>query len=182
MIRPVKTMSPEDREDLTHVGTQQVAQKLAEVVEDGLSYAHHVDNVGEIVIGQNHLGRVLDHLGSRDAHGRADVCGLDRRGVVHPVAGHSHDVLLPSETIDDFELVLRNHSGVDGHLGGGPVQLLLVRLVQVITHAGRFAGPDDVQVGDHDRVNASLMNLIHSVPEPGARRVDDSHHSRSKSA
>ena len=66
----------EDREDLTHVGAEQVAQELADVVEDAAALAHGLDDGGEVVIRQNHLGRFLGHLGSGDPHGHAYVGGL----------------------------------------------------------------------------------------------------------
>ena len=48
------------------------------------------DDGGEVVVGDDHVGRLLGDLGPLDAHGDADVGLLQGRGVVHPVAGHGH--------------------------------------------------------------------------------------------
>ena len=50
------------------------------------------DDRGEVVVGQDHVGRLLRHVGAGHAHGDADVGRLQGRGVVHAVAGHRHDV------------------------------------------------------------------------------------------
>ena len=52
------------------------------------------DDRGEVVVGEDHLGRVLGDLGAGDAHGHADVGPGQRGGVVHAVAGHGDDVAL----------------------------------------------------------------------------------------
>ncbi|KAK2491851.1 hypothetical protein MC885_006632, partial [Smutsia gigantea] len=48
----------------------------------------------ETVLGQDHedhVGGLLGDVRAGDAHGNADVSLLQRRGVVHAVAGHGHD-------------------------------------------------------------------------------------------
>ena len=70
------------------MNTQQVAQELADVVEDHATLAYGGHDGGEVVVRQNHLGALLGHFGAGDAHGHADVRGLDCRGIVHTVAGH----------------------------------------------------------------------------------------------
>ena len=46
----------EDREDLAHVGAEQVAQELTDVVEDTAALSHSLDDGCEIVVRQDHLG------------------------------------------------------------------------------------------------------------------------------
>ena len=50
------------------------------------------DDGREVVVGQDHVGGILRHVGAGDAHRHADVGRLQRRGVVHAVAGHRHDL------------------------------------------------------------------------------------------
>ena len=180
----------EDREDLAHVGAEQVAQELANVVEDAAALSHSLDDGGEIVVRQDHLGRFLGDLGPGDAHGHADVCGLDSRGIVDAVAGHGHDLALVLERFDDLQLVLGGHAGVDGDLGGGLPKLVRVHGIQLLASAGRLSGLDDAQVpcdsgcskrmvaGDHDRSDAGLVSLIHRMADLSAGRVNDADHAR----
>jgi len=44
----------------------------------------------EVVVHQDHVRRLLAHVGARLAHRHADVGGLQSHGVVHPVARHCH--------------------------------------------------------------------------------------------
>ena len=54
--KPCKDHSTEDREDLSHVGAEQVAQELADVVEYAPALSHSLDDGCEIVVRQDHLG------------------------------------------------------------------------------------------------------------------------------
>ena len=53
-----------------------------------------VDDRGEVVVGEDHVGGFLRHLGAGDPHRDADVRALERRRVVDAVAGHRDDVAL----------------------------------------------------------------------------------------
>jgi hypothetical protein len=101
----------EHGQDLAGVGGQQVAQELADVGEDRPSLADGGHDGGEVVVGQDHLGRFFGDVGAGDAHGDADVGRLERGGVVHAVAGHGHDVAVGLEGVDDAELVLGRDRG-----------------------------------------------------------------------
>ena len=89
----------------------------ADVGVDVPAVLHRLDDGGEVVVGEDHAGGVLGHLGAGDAHGHADVGLLQGGGVVDPVAGHGHQgaPLLPGP--DDADLMLRGYPGVDGDLG-----------------------------------------------------------------
>lgn len=54
--------------------------------------AHAVDSHDglEVVVHQNHVSRLLAHVGARLAHRHADVGGLQSHGVVHAVTRHGH--------------------------------------------------------------------------------------------
>ena len=75
--------------------------------------AHRLDDGREVVVGEDHLRRLLGHLGAGDAHGDADVGRLQRRRVVDAVAGHRDDVAVGLQRVDDAQLVRRRDAGVD---------------------------------------------------------------------
>ena len=113
-ITPGQHDAEEHREHLADVRRQQEAQELADVGEDRPALADGGDDRGEVVVGEDHVRRLLRHVGAGDAHRDADVGRLQRRGVVHAVAGHGHDVAVGLEGVDDAQLVLGRHPGVDG--------------------------------------------------------------------
>jgi len=76
------------------------------VVVDGAALRDGLDNGGEVVVGQDHVRRLLGHRGAGDAHGDADVGELERGGVVDAVARHGHDVPVVLEQPHDVLLVL----------------------------------------------------------------------------
>ena len=78
---------------------------------------HRLDDGGEVVVGEDHGGGVLGHLGAGDAHGHADVRLLQGGGVVDAVAGHGHQGALLLPGADDADLMLRGHPGIDGDFG-----------------------------------------------------------------
>ena len=175
----------EDREDLTHVGGQQEAQELLDVVEDAPALTHGVDDGGEVVVRQDHRGGLLGHLGSGDAHGHADVRSAQGRGVVDAVAGHGDRVALRLQGVDDPHLVLRGDARVHAGGGYGPGQGLVVHRLQLPAGEDRGAPFDDAQVrcdasgggrvvaGDHEDAHARPVRLGHGHGRLGARRVDD---------
>jgi hypothetical protein len=55
------------------VATEDVADELADVVEDHPVDAHGRDDAGEVVVLEHHVGGVLGDIGAGDAHGHADV-------------------------------------------------------------------------------------------------------------
>ena len=65
---------------------------LHQVVVEAAAALDRGHDRGEVVVGEDHLGRVLGDLGAGDPHGHADVGAGQRRRVVHAVAGHGDDV------------------------------------------------------------------------------------------
>ena len=84
--------------------------KIAAALADG------ADDRREVVVGEDHVRRLLGDVGAGDAHRDADVRRLQRGRVVDPVAGHRDDPPVRVERVDDPQLVLRRDAGVDGHL------------------------------------------------------------------
>ena len=100
------TMNPKQARHLeADVAHQVVVERAAEL--DGL------DDRREVVVGEDHHRGLLGDLGAGDAHGDADVGLLERRRVVHAVAGHGHDVALALQDVDEADLVLGRDAGDD---------------------------------------------------------------------
>ena len=101
----------EDGADGAHVRGQLEPHELDDVVVDRAAPLDGADDGGEVVVGEHHVAGFLGDLGAGDAHGHADVGPAQRRGVVHAVAGHGHDVAAALERLDDPHLVLGRHPG-----------------------------------------------------------------------
>ena len=137
---------------LCGVAGQQIAQELPDVVIDHPPFLDRSHYGGEIVVQEDHLGRLLGHVRAGDPHGHPDVGAAQGGSVVDPVPGHGHHVSAPLQSGDDRELVLRGHAGE--HPGAlCPVrQLLLVQLRDgaAAHHLGVFAGDRQID-GDPPR-------------------------------
>ena len=80
----------DDGHGLAGIGGQRPADHLLEIVVDRPPLAHGGGDGGEVVVSQHQFGRLLGGLGALQPHGDARIGPLQRRGVVHPVAGHRH--------------------------------------------------------------------------------------------
>ena len=191
----------ENREDLAHVGAEQVSQEFTDVVENATAFAHRFDDGAEVVVGEDHLGALLGHFGAGDAHGHADIRGFDGGSIVYAVAGHSHDIALPLQRFDDFQLVFRRNARVHGDFAGGLVERLLVRQLVELNAGEHFAtkvGAADraavsvrfnnaqiagdacrgkrMVTGNHDGADAGAMRFGDGIAHFGTRRIDDADH------
>ena len=191
----------EDGEHLADVGAQQIAQELTDVVENATAFAHRLDDGAEVVVGEDHLGTLLGNFGTGDAHRDADVRGFDGGRVVHAVAGHGHDIALPLQRFDDFQLVFRRNARVHGDFAGGLVERLLVRQLVELNAGEHFAtkvGAADraavsvrfnnaqiagdacrgkrMVTGNHDGADAGAMRFGDGIAHFGTRRIDDADH------
>ena len=79
-------------DDFTEVAGQQKQNRFLDVLVDVAPFARSLFNSGKIVIRQNHIRRALGDVGTRDAHGDADVSRLERGRIVDAVAGHGDDI------------------------------------------------------------------------------------------
>jgi hypothetical protein len=70
------------------IGRQNPDDELCEIVEDAAPFLHSGFDRGEVVVGQNHVGRFLRDIGAGDAHRHADVGLFERGRVVDTIAGH----------------------------------------------------------------------------------------------
>ena len=128
------------------------------------------DDGGEVVVGQDHVGRFLGHVRTGDPHGHADVGRAQRGGVVHPVAGHGHDGALGLQSVHYPQLVLGGHPGVDGDVRHRPTEPVVVQRLQfgAVERAG--ARLHDAEVGgDAGRGDGvSPVIMITRTPAPWA--------------
>jgi hypothetical protein len=92
---------------------EEVAEELLDVVEDSPALAYRLHDGGEVVVSQNHVGRLFGDFGAGHPHGDPDVGGLQRRCVVDTVSRHGDDLPVGLEGVDDLQFVLGRHSGVD---------------------------------------------------------------------
>ena len=191
----------EDGEHLADVGAQQIAQELTDVVENATAFAYRLDDGAEVVVGEDHLGTLLGNFGTGDAHRDADVRGFDGGSIVYAVAGHSHDIALPLQRFDDFQLVFRRNARVHGDFAGGLVERLLVRQLVELNAGEHFAtkvGAADraavsvrfnnaqiagdacrgkrMVTGNHDGADAGAMRFGDGIAHFGTRRIDDADH------
>ncbi len=175
----------EERGDEAHQGGHLEADVLGEVVVELPAVLHGTDDGGEVVVGEDHHRGVLGHLGAGDAHGHADVGLLERRGVVHAVAGHRHDVVLLLEGVDQADLVLRGHSGDHAELGEPGGELLVgeggeLRAGEGVTSDAQLLADgrrgDGVVAGDHPDLDAGAVALGDGGFGLGAGRIDDADH------
>ena len=74
-----------------HMHGKDEAHRLAQVVVDAPPQPDGGDDGAEIIIQQHDGGRLARHIGAAPAHRHADIGGLQRWRVIHPVAGHRHD-------------------------------------------------------------------------------------------
>jgi hypothetical protein len=91
----------------------EVAEELLDVVEDSPALAYRLDDGGEVVVSQNHVGGLFGDFGAGQAHRDPDVGGRQCRCVVDTVSGHGDDLPVGLEGVDDLKFVLWCHSRVD---------------------------------------------------------------------
>mmetsp|Transcript_61664 Transcript_61664/g.161995 ORF Transcript_61664/g.161995 Transcript_61664/m.161995 type:complete len:634 (-) Transcript_61664:1176-3077(-) len=97
----------EDGRHLADVGGDQVADEGLHVVVDGAPLLDGGDDRREVVVGEDHVGRLLGDFRARDAHRDADVGLLQCRRVVDAVASHRGDLAERPQQPHDLLLVLR---------------------------------------------------------------------------
>ena len=186
--RPADQDGDEYREDLGEVAREQVVDELEDVGVDDPPLFDGRDDRGEVVVGDDHVGRLLGHLRPLDAHRHADVGLLQGRRVVDAVAGHGDDLAAPLEGLDELQLVLRRDAGEDAGCRNDPVETCDVESLEFAGMHGRERPAERVAVepelptdlrcggrlvsGDHDGPDPRLATrgdgVLHLIPE----RVD----------
>ena len=162
---------------------------LRNVVVDAPSGLDRRGYGGEVVVGEDHGGRLAGHVGARAAHRHADVGPAQRGRVVDAVAGHGDDLALGAQRVGDPELGLRR-AAREHHLGSRAEQLvefLLGHHVELgpVDHvhpvgadadaAGDRGCGQPVVPGDHVDADARLVHPPDRGRDLGARRVEHRH-------
>lgn len=109
-LRHANRSGEEDGHNLSDVGRNQVANELLGVVVDAAALLDGGLDSSEVVIGKDHVGGKLGHVGSR-AHGDTNVTLLEGRSVVHTITSHSHNLTSGLKEIDKLALVGRLGTG-----------------------------------------------------------------------
>ena len=122
----------------------------------------------EVVVGEDHVGGLLGHVGAGDAHRHADVGGLERGRVVDAVAGHRDDRAVALERLDDPQLVLGIDARVDRdrrHASAASSSSDMARSSAPVT--ARAVAADAEFPGDHRR-GARMIAGDHDRADAGA--------------
>ena len=169
---------PDEPEQARHLEAD-VAQ---EVVVEGTAQLDGLDDRREVVVGQDHHGGLLGDLRAGDAHRHPDVRHLERRRIVHAVAGHGHDVALAAEDLDEADLVLRGDPRDDTDIVDPAIGLVIGHGREFgagdgFAHDAKLArdrlGRDGVVTRDHPDLDARRVRLLDGFTGFGTRRVDD---------
>ena len=144
------------------------ADVLRQVVVEAAAELDRLDDRREVVVGEDHRRGLLRDLRAGDAHRDADVGALQRRRVVHAVAGHRDDVALAPQRVDEPHLVLRRDPGDDADVVDLRDQLVVAHRAELGARdrAARDAelprdrcGGDGVVARDHPHLDAGLVRL-----------------------
>ena len=126
-----------------------------------------------MIIGEDHIGGVLGHLGAGDSHGDSDICLFERRSIVYTVAGHGDDPAFSLPCLHDADLMLGSHPRIDRYLFYHLIQRVVRESIQLRTGVGQIAVVPDSDLTrdrngrllmisrDHDRLYAGLRRIFH---------------------
>ena len=174
----------EHAQHLAHIGAQQELDGLADVVVNAAPFLHGVDDCGEVVVGQHHIGHVLCNVRAGDAHADADIRALDAGRVVDAVARHGCDKAVFAPCVDDAHLVLGLHAGIHAVTADHFRKPVVGDVVQLRACDGFIRCFDDAELlgdgnggilvvaCDHDGTDAGLAALCNGVLYLGSDRVD----------
>mmetsp|Transcript_6102 Transcript_6102/g.17879 ORF Transcript_6102/g.17879 Transcript_6102/m.17879 type:complete len:558 (-) Transcript_6102:1715-3388(-) len=190
-LRKSRDRREEYRAYFANVARDEEAYERLHVGVDAPPFLDGAHDGGEVVVGEDHVGRLLGDLGPRHAHGDADGGLLEGGGVVHSVPRHGRDLPLRLEHPHQFLLVGR--LGPAEHHIPRLEQLELLRfglleefpplvglegrLVVLVTR-GRLGGEDvDVPGDRHGRIARVPRDHEYAYPRRGAL-VDAAPHLR----
>ena len=118
---------------------------------------------GEVVVQKNHVRRVLGDVGTRDAHGDADVRFFQRGGIVDSVARHGGDFARALQRLNDAQLIRGRHARKHDARFHRFVQLFVRHFVQFLP------GDDGIPIAE----NVQLFGDRHRGDFVVARNHDD---------
>ena len=176
----------EDRDDLTDVGRDEVADELLGVVVDGAALLNGDLDGGEVIIGENHISSKLRDV-SAGTHSNTDISLLQSRRIVDTVTSHGNDLTEGLKEINQLGLVGRlNTREQRSRLGGLelltwaevielPTSIALASQVLVRTKdtdltADALSGVA-VVTGDNDDTDTGILALPDRSSNFRARRI-----------
>ena len=180
----VEERRAEERGDVPEQARHLEADEAQQVVVDGAPQADRLHDRAEVVVGEDHHRGLLGDLRAGDAHGDADVGLLERRRVVHAVAGHGDDVALLAQDVHEVDLVLGGDAGEDADAVDLAHRLVVAQGAEVgaghgaaldAQLAGDRLGRDRVVAGDHADLDAGRMGGRDGGLGGRSRRVHDAH-------
>ena len=136
-----------------------------------------MDDGGEVVVEQDNVGNFAADVGAALSHGDADLRALERRRVVHAVAGHGHDLALRLQRFDDLQFLLRPHAREDVDLGKRLGQRGTLVVVKILARQHAHAGNAD-QVRHRQRGGRVIAGDHHHKNAGGEGRGDGAGHLR----
>jgi hypothetical protein len=164
--RPSGHRRSEHHRQFGGIASQQVDERLADVVEDAAAFTHGGNDAGEVVVGKHHVRGLTRHFGARAAHGDADVRFAQRRRIVDHVPCHRDNGVPRLPRSDDAELVLRCCTGADDLFACGRVR-------DDAEFGSDSVRGDRVVAGDHDCGDASGTRRPHRLDHAWTRRIRD---------
>ena len=90
--------------------------ELLYIVEDCPTFLHSIDNRGEIIVHQDHVGSILGDIGPCDTHCDADVGHFDCRRIVNAVARHCDNLPMSAQGGNNSQFVFRSDACIDANL------------------------------------------------------------------
>src|SRR5512143_2372189 len=99
--------------DLGYVTREYVGYELFDIGVDGPAFFYGRHDGGEVVVGEDHGGRLLCHVRAPHAHGNTNVRFFKRRRIIDAVAGHGDDFARFLQARNDPHLMLRRHPRED---------------------------------------------------------------------
>ena len=120
-----RRMASREHQSLPPVGRERPDDELLQVVEDPSPFFDRGLDRGEVVVREDHVGRLARGLRPTEGHGHTDVRAAESRRVVDPIAGHRHNLTASLQGFNQAKLVLGTDTGEDRRSARGSEQILV---------------------------------------------------------
>ena len=172
------------RPDLARVRAEHEAHEAANIVVNATSFVYRLHDRREVVVEQHHVRGFARHVGAAASHRNADVGALERRCVVHAVAGHRDKFATRLQRFHDPQFVFGRDTGEHAYVGHSLLEIGVgkcgnvaagecdvVRTGNSETYRNGERGGRMV-AGNHHHVNAGRLARFDGILRLGARRID----------
>ena len=173
---------------LRGIGIEDIAQELADVVVDGAALLDGLDDGGKVVIAEDHIRRLLGHIGAGNAHAMP-ISAFLRAGesltpspvtaTILPISWRAVTIryfcsgAIRAKTTSPFSASLEGGIVHRGQLGPGDDPG--VRTLDDADLAGDALGSKAIVTGDHNDLDAGGTADGHRIPDLGTGRVLHGH-------